>query len=233
MILFMMYFLKMSSYERSVQRACNCCGCKESDAAGGGRLRKCSACRVAYYCGSECQSRHWRTHNAACVVLRANPTLCGAFKRAICWLKTDRNADLVRLVCTHDLGDRQRQFIRISIDRRADDDEKEDDETGWDVKIEVVVDADAADDDIGNERATVSRARQVDERQPGTYSVFVVRVDGQTVLCTTVVIARPGELARMIAALGLEVRGKPRRIGAVRDALALSVRYIVGDVPGL
>ena len=203
-----------------MQRACNCCGCKESDAAGG-RLRKCSACRTAYYCGSECQSNHWRAHKADCVALRANPTLCGAFKRAIGWLKIDRNADLIRLVCTHDLSNRQRQFIRISIDPPVVDDD-----TVWDVKIEAVGDADAADDDLGNERATVNRARQVDERQPGTYSVFVVRFDGQTVLCSTAVVARPGELVRMVKTMD---RGAGRkRIEVIHRALAMSVREIVG-----
>ena len=47
-----------------VSRRCNHCG-------NGGRVKACTRCQTALYCGVECQKASWRAHRPVCTALRA------------------------------------------------------------------------------------------------------------------------------------------------------------------
>ncbi|GIL61126.1 hypothetical protein Vafri_15526 [Volvox africanus] len=51
-------------------RHCWACG-KENDRAAGVKMRKCSMCCTARYCGGQCQKVHWPLHRQECKVLAA------------------------------------------------------------------------------------------------------------------------------------------------------------------
>jgi len=57
---------------KGIGRACGGCGRSESDiaAAGEGKLTACGHCKIALYCGRDCQVLDWkRGHKAVCVVV--------------------------------------------------------------------------------------------------------------------------------------------------------------------
>ena len=53
----------------------SCCVCGSGTPASGsstGKLLKCGACKVALYCGAQCQKQDWKAgHKAACARFRA------------------------------------------------------------------------------------------------------------------------------------------------------------------
>jgi hypothetical protein len=44
----------------------SCATCGKGESSGGGKLLRCSACRVAKYCSSSCQRVGWRSHKQHC-----------------------------------------------------------------------------------------------------------------------------------------------------------------------
>uniref|UniRef100_A0A7S4EUR9 MYND-type domain-containing protein n=1 Tax=Chrysotila carterae TaxID=13221 RepID=A0A7S4EUR9_CHRCT len=44
-----------------------CAGCKATEAATGVKLKKCRQCLSAWYCGAECQQKHWNVHKRSCI----------------------------------------------------------------------------------------------------------------------------------------------------------------------
>eukprot|EP01104_Vermistella_antarctica_P010716 TRINITY_DN287_c0_g1_i4.p1 TRINITY_DN287_c0_g1~~TRINITY_DN287_c0_g1_i4.p1 ORF type:complete len:243 (-),score=28.35 TRINITY_DN287_c0_g1_i4:170-820(-) len=48
--------VKERSLERMAQRECGFCRAVSRN------LKKCGSCKVIYYCGEDCQKKHWRTH---------------------------------------------------------------------------------------------------------------------------------------------------------------------------
>ena len=48
---------------------CNCCQKEEGDV----NFKRCSACKLVYYCSSGCQKRHWNDHQALCKVIQGLP----------------------------------------------------------------------------------------------------------------------------------------------------------------
>ena len=44
---------------------CALCGARQGE-RGVKKLRACSGCMLAYYCGPQCQKKHWKEHRAAC-----------------------------------------------------------------------------------------------------------------------------------------------------------------------
>ncbi|CAH1792453.1 unnamed protein product [Owenia fusiformis] len=61
----------IASYELAsymMKKLCYQCGVtKESD---GAKLSKCQGCRLAYYCGAECQQQNWSRHKKQCIALK-------------------------------------------------------------------------------------------------------------------------------------------------------------------
>ena len=45
-------------------KLCSACG-KKSDA-----LMKCRACKCVWYCGKECQNKHWKEHKKECKLIK-------------------------------------------------------------------------------------------------------------------------------------------------------------------
>eukprot|EP01104_Vermistella_antarctica_P010715 TRINITY_DN287_c0_g1_i3.p1 TRINITY_DN287_c0_g1~~TRINITY_DN287_c0_g1_i3.p1 ORF type:complete len:325 (-),score=17.51 TRINITY_DN287_c0_g1_i3:255-1151(-) len=52
--------VKERSLERMAQRECGFCRAVSRN------LKKCGSCKVIYYCGEDCQKKHWRTHKKSC-----------------------------------------------------------------------------------------------------------------------------------------------------------------------
>ena len=58
------YVLELGTTQKGItlqKTSGHCNGC-----AAQGDFKKCSGCRHARYCSSECQSRNWKTHKPAC-----------------------------------------------------------------------------------------------------------------------------------------------------------------------
>ena len=49
-----------------------CFNCAKTSAVGGGKLKVCSGCGLAAYCGSACQKEGWPGHKMQCQTTRAN-----------------------------------------------------------------------------------------------------------------------------------------------------------------
>lgn len=56
----------MSGYKDAVCPQSKCAICKVAERPDGGKLRKCSGCRVVHYCGRECQALDWPQHKSSC-----------------------------------------------------------------------------------------------------------------------------------------------------------------------
>jgi hypothetical protein len=50
---------------REFKSYCHFCG---KSLGGGQKLPRCSQCKISYYCGRKCQSKHWKLgHKSDCV----------------------------------------------------------------------------------------------------------------------------------------------------------------------
>ena len=56
----------LSELRELSQMCASCLKCAQT----GEKFLRCSGCKSAYYCSSDCQSKHWLTHKAACKAVR-------------------------------------------------------------------------------------------------------------------------------------------------------------------
>ena len=54
---------------KNTSRYCNCCQKEERNV----NFKRCSACKLVYYCSTECQKRHWNDHQSLCKAIQGLP----------------------------------------------------------------------------------------------------------------------------------------------------------------